>query len=488
MNGIILNKPKNLFEIFTQLNIFIVNISNEISGGLTLVNFDTELSDLILDLNITLPTYMELFNNINMMFQQLNFANSRYGNQSPYVTLTIGIVDNEIAALICKVIFNVMLKGSSNNLPFIFPNVIFRIKQGINKYPNDKFYSLYDLALHTTSKQMNPTYILADSEMNSHIDPLHLHITGCRSRLLKTRANDPVGIGRANIGAVSINIPRIAMITGNLSNFYELLEKAMNTAGGMLIKKQKILEDMKLKNSPIIISNNILYPFDQNINSILEEASLAIGFIGMSEASEVLLPKGNLQDRHILINDILQKMFDYCNFLSEKHNKIITLLGASGEHISYYFLQNDKVTNVMDKFMSIQQKGYYTNSFHVLVNELVDPVEKLYLEGKHHKFCNGGGISYIEICHNQNNIKGFDDIIKIAEKNNVNYLGFNFQKNVCADCGSNVIGEICENCHGKNIIKLRRVSGYLGYLNSFSTGKKLEERLRIKHTNIIRDI
>ena len=47
INNIKLETPKNLHEIFTQLNIFIINIENEISGGLTLVNFDYELDKLL---------------------------------------------------------------------------------------------------------------------------------------------------------------------------------------------------------------------------------------------------------------------------------------------------------------------------------------------------------------------------------------------------------------------------------------------------------
>ncbi len=485
VNGVKYKKPTNLFEIFSQLNIFIVNLSNEISGGITLVNFDYELANLIDELNIKFPKYDELYNHIHSFFCQINSSNSRFGNQSAYVTLTIGIVYNENQAIVCKGVLEALLKGCGKNLSFIFPNVIFRIKKGINKSKNDKFNSLYDLSLKTTSSQMNPTYILADSKMNMDINPLHLHIVGCRSRLLKTLNGDNYGVGRTNIGSVSINLVRMALDSKNLDDFYKNLKYQMELSCQILIKKQDILKSISLENSPLLKYNNLLYPFNGNIDDILNEASLAIGFIGCAEMAQILKPNSSIEKEYALINDILSTMKNICEELSKKYNKIVTLIGSSGEKISYYFYQNDKNKNAKI-YNSKLKKGYYTNSFHIPVDRLVNIIEKLSLEGKNHELCNGGGISYVEISYNKNNLEGFKDIINLAELRHINYLGFNFQKNVCAECGNSVEGKICDNCKSEKIIKIRRVSGYLGYLNSFSLGKKIEEGLRVKHTDIVK--
>ena len=68
INNIKLETPKNLHEIFTQLNIFIINLENEISGGLTLVNFDYELDKLLSKLNIEINSQNELFLLIQSLF------------------------------------------------------------------------------------------------------------------------------------------------------------------------------------------------------------------------------------------------------------------------------------------------------------------------------------------------------------------------------------------------------------------------------------
>jgi ribonucleoside-triphosphate reductase len=487
VNNIRLEKPTNIFEIFTQLNIFIINLENEISGGLTFVNFDHELAKLLKESNIPFPSTDELFLHIQSLFQVINFANSRFGNQSPYVSFTIGIVNNKESGLITQTVLNVLKQGASKGKPYIFPNIHFRVKSGINKEKTDPYYDLYKLSLKTTSYQMNPTYILADSEVNKNIDPLHLHTVGCRSRLLETTTGEKYGIGRTNIGAISINLPNIAMRLNDKSLVFEEIKDLMQVALNVLIKNQTILKNIKLKNAPTLVSNNLLYPFNNDIDSILDEASLAIGFIGFQEFSDILMPYNSIKEKHIFIDETLDFMANTCKRFSKEFNKIVTLIGVSGEGISYHFPKNDKTKAYSNDYQDILKKGFYTNSFHIPVYELVNPIEKISIEGSHHKYCNGGCISYIEISHVKENIEGFEDFIKIAENSNVHYLGFNFEKDICNSCGLETdSNKICQHCGSSDITEIRRVSGYLGYLNSFSSGKKLEENMRIRHTNIIK--
>jgi ribonucleoside-triphosphate reductase len=486
VNGILLEKPTTIFEIFSQLQIFIINIENEISGGLTLVNFDHELANLMKELNIITPTKSELYNHIGSLFKIINFANSRYGNQSPYVSFTIGIIQDDYASDICAAILEVLLDGADKGKPYIFPNMHFRVKSGINKNSNDPYYNLYVLAQKSTSFQMNPTYILADSDMNKNIDPFHLHVVGCRSRLLETTSQEKHGIGRINIGAISVNLPGIAMKSNGLDTFITTLRKNIEISINILLTKSNLLNQSLLKHSSIIKNNNIFYPFNHDISSIINQASMSIGFIGAHEMCEILSPNSTLEEKSTLINTVLQYMYSICQELSTKHQRIFTLIGVSGEGISSYFPSFDM--NQPYSFSHICAKGYYTNSFHVPVFEKVNPIQKIILEGTHHQHCNGGCITYIEVSHIKENTEAFEDILKLAEINNLHYVGFNFEKNICNECGceTNKI-DFCNSCGSNNITAIRRVSGYLGYLNSFSNGKKLEEKSRVCHTTILQE-
>ena len=76
------------------------------------------------------------------------------------------------------------------------------------------------------------------------------------------------------------------------------------------------------------------------------------------------------------------------------------------------------------------------------------------------------------------NAEGLSELVEVAIKAGVHYLGFNFPKDVCNDCHTSGVFDECPHCHGKNITRIRRVSGYLEILDGFTVGKKNEVKNR----------
>ena len=54
---------------------------------------------------------------------------------------------------------------------------------------------------------------------------------------------------------------------------------------------------------------------------------------------------------------------------------------------------------------------------------------------------------------------------------------------LCHNCGyKGVIYDKCPICNSENILRMRRITGYLtGDLNSWNSAKRAEERDRVKH-------
>jgi len=146
-------------------------------------------------------------------------------------------------------------------------------------------------------------------------------------------------------------------------------------------------------------------------------------------------------------------------------------LGTSGEFISGRFPSEDK------KYFThpLIEKGFYTNSFHIDVDSRLSPFDKLKFEGPFHKFCNGGCISYIEFQSAPlENVEAISELIEFAIKYDVNYLGFNYPLDICKECGTEGTFDICCECNSTNILRIRRVSGYLEDVDFFTLGKKAE--------------
>lgn len=95
----------------------------------------------------------------------LNTMHARAGAQVPFSSLNLGLPDNEDAALVCECFLLEFEKGLGGSRP-IFPNVIFRVKEGVNREPGDPYYYLYKLACRVAAKNMNPTFMNIDADYN----------------------------------------------------------------------------------------------------------------------------------------------------------------------------------------------------------------------------------------------------------------------------------------------------------------------------------
>lgn len=67
----------------------------------------------------------------------------------------------------------------------------------------------------------------------------------------------------------------------------------------------------------------------------------------------------------------------------------------------------------------------------------------------------------------------------------VPYFAINVPNDTCMSCGyTDEIADACPVCGGKNICRLRRVTGYLtdDYRTAFNKGKQQEVEMRYQHT------
>ncbi len=61
---------------------------------------------------------------------------------------------------------NAYAKGLGRGENPIFPNVIFRVKRGINLDKGDPNYDLFQLAISVAAKRLNPTFSFMDTSFN----------------------------------------------------------------------------------------------------------------------------------------------------------------------------------------------------------------------------------------------------------------------------------------------------------------------------------
>jgi len=474
---------KKLIELFNYCRHIVVGLGNEQSGGIAFANFDEQIETIYNKLNIAKndTNFKFLTECIDSFLKWINGARDRCGQVQYYVTLNLGLATSELARYITSSVLKSFMASK-----YIRPNIIFKIREGINRKSGDRNFDLLQLAMECTCKKMIPTYFLCDSHHNLKIDPFEIALMGCRSKVYQNEYGKDTTIGKSNVVYNSINLPRIALEINR--NFPHLTkeekialykEKWLNISDinkDLLFDRYFKICNLEADDFPCNSEHNLMIVDINKVNSmedVFKNGTLAVGFIGLSETIELLTGEKYYanEENHQIAIDLIKMMRETIDKYRRDYNMNFSLLGTSGEFISGRFPSVDQ-----DYFSHpLIDKGFYTNSFHVDVDSLLNPFDKLKFEGPFHKFCNGGCISYVEFKSAPlNNVEAISELIEFAIKSDVNYLGFNFPMDCCKDCGTTGTFDNCGKCGSTNILRIRRVSGYLEDANFFTPGKKAE--------------
>ena len=478
---------RKIVAYYDYLKNLFADIGNEQSGGMALANYDNDTAKIFFDLQIDIAANERLIRACTAdLIEWCNNTHTRMGQTSYYITLNVGLAETESA----KKIAYILLDEFERSGDLIFkPNIVFKVHDGINAKKGDKNYDLFQKALLCTAKKMIPTYLLCDCSCNKGVAPEKLAVMGCRTRVVANVYGQDTSIGRGNIDNISINLPRLALETvrensmANAELLVQLFTKkwdevAKKTKDILLDRFEKVCE-RSAADFPINGRHHLwLRDFD-DVREVMKNGTLSIGFIGLSEAMEVLTGKRFYEDANVFVYALgfVKHMRSYCDFLRGEYKFNFSLLATSGELISGRFVDIDKT--LFENKDGIFDQGFYTNSFHINVDSDVPAYRKIQLEGLFHELCNGGCISYVELKEAPiGNDEGLRELIEIAVKSGTHYLGFNFPRDVCDKCGTSGVFDQCPFCGSTDITRIRRVSGYLEVLDGFTEGKKNEVKRR----------
>ncbi|APM41057.1 anaerobic ribonucleoside triphosphate reductase [Clostridium kluyveri] len=418
----------------------------------------------------------------------LNTMHSRAGSQVPFSSINLGIPKSKDAALVCEVFLTEYEKGLGKGEQPIFPNIIFRVKKGVNKEQDDPYYYLFKIACRVASKRMNPTFMNLDADFNkAYYDKGVIPATmGCRTYVCSNVNGEPGTKGRGNIAPVTINLPRLGILAKkNIDKFFELLDNRLNLAKESLMHRYVILKRLKVKDLPFVVGQGLMkgsenLKLDDSIEPILKQGTWAIGFIGLAETLIALTGKHHGEDENsrelgVKIISYIRKYTD--KFIEQTHLNW-SCYATPAEGLSGKFILQDK--KIFGEIHGITDKDYYTNSYHIPVGFPISIKDKIDIEAPYHKICNGGHISYIEI-DDYPSEEIIRDIINYAYDNtNISYIGINFHIRYCRECGTYLHGENkCPHCGSGNIQGISRVTGYLSLDERFGAGKTAERKDRI---------
>ncbi|HWQ29487.1 MAG TPA: anaerobic ribonucleoside-triphosphate reductase [Negativicutes bacterium] len=479
--------PKRIGSATAQAAIILQSNQNDMFGGQSFPHFDKSMAEVIRN-QCPDTADDEIYQAMEGLVYNLNTMHSRAGAQVPFSSINLGTDTTPEGRKIIEAMLKAFDKGLGKGESPIFPNLVFRLKEGVNMNPGDPNYDLFQLAISVSSRRMNPTFSFMDASFNKKYGD-EVAYMGCRTRVIGNRCGEEKSGSRGNITPVTINLPKLALRTNDTDAFFVELDKILDLCSRQLMHRFNVIASLKVKDLPFLMGQKLYMGSDHlkaedEIREAIKNGTLGIGFIGLAETLIVLTGKHHGEDEEAwkLGYRIIETIRKATDKYSEQYDLNFVTYATPAEGTSGRFIEKDR--REFGVIKGVTDKAYYTNSFHIPVNYKISVFEKIEKEAPFHKLCSAGHISYIELPSSpKNNLQAFEKILKHMAKCDIGYAGINFPIDECRRCGvSGIIDNDCESCGSEDIRRIRRITGYLSTIDRFNDAKQAELADRVKHT------
>ncbi|QIK69336.1 anaerobic ribonucleoside triphosphate reductase [Erysipelothrix sp. HDW6C] len=449
------------------------------------------------------------FQAMEAFIHNLNTMHSRAGAQVPFSSINFGTDISPEGRMVVENYLKALDKGLGKGETPIFPISIFKVKEGVNYFPEDVNYDLFKLSIKVSAKRLFPNFSFIDSPFNKEYYregnyASEVAYMGCRTRVMSD-INDPEDqtvVGRGNLSFTSLNLVRLGIKHGILNNekadmvaFYEELDHLLELMKEQMLERYRIQCSKSTANFKFLLGQGVwknsksLKPKD-NLHKVYKHGTLAFGFIGLAECLKALTGKhhGESDASQKLGLEIVQYMRDKADAYAQETKMNFSLIATPAEGLAGRFVGIDR--SIFGNIEGITNRDYYTNSFHVPVYYDISIADKLRLEAPYHAMTNGGHITYVELDGDTTqNLEAFEEVVRLMHDAQIGYGAVNHPVDRDPDCGyTGIINDECPSC-GRletdgdyGFERIRRITGYLvGTLDRFNDAKRSEENDRVKH-------
>lgn len=514
MGNIWYNEPKSLDVAFDVIGDIVLSAASQQYGGFTVPNVELILEPYA---EKSYEKYLEKYNRLGVDqetaeseayadvkrdFEQgfqgweykFNTVASSRGDY-PFITVTAGTGTGRFAKLATISMLNVRRKGQGKKnckKPVLFPKVVFLYDENLHG-EGKELEDVFEAGVYCSSKTMYPDWLSLTGK--GYIASMYkrygkiISPMGCRAFLspwyerggmYPADENDqPVFVGRFNIGAVSLHLPMIlAKARQESRDFYEVLDYYLNLIRQLHIRTYAYLGEMRASTNPLAYCEGGFYgghfKLTDKIKPILKMATASFGITAFNELQRLYNGKSLVEDGQFAI-EVLEYINKRINEFKEEDGNLYAIYATPAENLCG--LQVKQFRKKYGIIENVSDREYVSNGFHCHVTEEITPIQKQDLEYRFWELSNGGKIQYVKypIDYNTDAIKS---LIHRAMEMGF-YEGVNMSLAYCDDCGHQELEmDVCPKCGSTNLTKIDRMNGYLSYSRVHGDTRLNEAKMR----------
>ena len=483
---------KHLSTLCNQMVNFLGIMQNEWAGAQAFSSFDTYLAPFV---KVDKLNYDEVKQCIQCFVYGVNTP-SRWGTQAPFSNITLDwTVPDDLAELNCivggrevdfqykdckaemdmvnKAFIEIMIEGDANGRGFQYPIPTYSITRDFDWSDTENNRLLFEM----TAKYGTPYF---SNYINSDMKPSDVRSMCCRLRLdlreLRKKTGGFFGSGEStgSVGVVTINMPRIAYLAANESDFFNRLDHTMDVAARSLKVKRTVITKL-LKEG--------LYPYTKRYLGTFDNHFSTIGIVGMNEVglNAKWLGKGMEEPATQrfsvkVLNHMRERLSDY----QEQYGDLYNLEATPAESTSYRLAKHDR-----DRWPDIKTAGnkgdtpYYTNSSHLPVDFTTDIFEALDVQDELQTLYTSGTVFHAFLGEKLVDWQAAAKLVRtIASNYKLPYYTMSPTYSVCRNHGY-LSGEVyqCPECGEKTEV-YSRITGYYRPVQNWNAGKTQEYKNR----------
>jgi len=413
-----------------------------------------------------------VFSSINLELEIPEYLKGKPAIKAGQVVGTYEEYEDE-AKMIAEALVDVLMEGDAIGKPFLFPNVIFKLRDNAFKNENrDLVFKIHELS----AKWGLPYFI----NMMADYQESNTNAMGCRTRLSGDWKNPEEGTLRTgNMQWYTLNLPRIAYeANGDDDKLFEILGEKLDVIRQALTIKHEITLERLHKDRVLPF---LTQKFGEDQYYRFDNTTKTFGFVGLNELLKYHLGEELHASKDALEfgEKVIEFIRKYADNLKKETGLRWTVTQTPAESTAGRFARLDykyykeETRSVVNGDLNDIGSLYYTNSSHVRVNAPVSLGDKIKVEEKFHPLCNGGHIGHFWNTEAYANPEVLMDITKKITKTNIGFWTYTKNLSICENCNMGMSGlrDKCISCGSENVERFSRITGYLQNVSNWNKAK-----------------